>query len=438
GGTATAGDGRPAGDGGGLAAASAVTVRHTTFASNAASASGGAPGTSDGGNIGAGIPPGTAGSSLPGNTGPAGRGGGVFGGNVNLAATIVASNTPLNCSEGANLADDGGNNISFPETSCPGANADPRLAPLADNGGPTRTHALGADSAALDKVPASASTCQPVDQRGFGRPAGPACDIGAYELGLPLAATGAAVNVFGLSARVTGSVTPNRRTTTWFFEYGTTTGYGSVTPATNAGDGSGALDVGVDLGGLVPLTTYHYRLVARNADGTAFGADQTFTTLGPGFSPPPPRDTISPRFVSASLSPATFAVNPAGRAETAVPRAVAAQRRRVRRGTTFRYRLTEAARVVFAIQRARSGRRAGGRCRKPTRANRRRARCTRWVLVGRFAQQAAAGETRKAFSGRIGTKRLGRGRHRAVLVATDAAGNRSAARRLTFRIVRAR
>jgi len=111
--------------------------------------------------------------------------------------------------------------------------------------------------------------------------------------------------------------------------------------------------------------------------------------------------------------------------------------RRVRRGTTFRYRLSEAARVVFTIQRAAAGRRVGGKCRKPTRSNRRRRKCTRYVRVGRFAQQAVAGANRKRFSGRIGRKTLRRGRHRVVLVATDAAGNKSRAKRLRFRIVRA-
>ncbi len=54
-----------------------------------------------------------------------------------------------------------------------------RLEPLADNGGPTRTHALGRGSQAIDATPKS--TCPPVDQRGVHRPQGRRCDIGAYE-----------------------------------------------------------------------------------------------------------------------------------------------------------------------------------------------------------------------------------------------------------------
>jgi hypothetical protein len=56
---------------------------------------------------------------------------------------------------------------------------DPRLGPLADNGGPTLTHALLPGSPALDA--ADPNDCPPVDQRGVPRPQGPACDIGAFE-----------------------------------------------------------------------------------------------------------------------------------------------------------------------------------------------------------------------------------------------------------------
>ncbi len=54
---------------------------------------------------------------------------------------------------------------------------DPELGPLAANGGPTLTHALLAGSPALD----AGGGCTAADQRGVARPAGPACDIGAFE-----------------------------------------------------------------------------------------------------------------------------------------------------------------------------------------------------------------------------------------------------------------
>lgn len=54
------------------------------------------------------------------------------------------------------------------------------LLPLANNGGPTQTHALAAASPAIDASPADAD-CTGFDQRGIARPNGPACDIGAFE-----------------------------------------------------------------------------------------------------------------------------------------------------------------------------------------------------------------------------------------------------------------
>ncbi|MBS0570710.1 MAG: hypothetical protein JSS28_08890 [Proteobacteria bacterium] len=57
---------------------------------------------------------------------------------------------------------------------------DPKLQPLADNGGPTRTHALGSDSPAIDRGNNSAGLA--TDQRGYPRQRGAGTDIGAFEV----------------------------------------------------------------------------------------------------------------------------------------------------------------------------------------------------------------------------------------------------------------
>ena len=57
--------------------------------------------------------------------------------------------------------------------------ADAGLGPLADNGGPTLTHALLVTSPGVDA--ADAAWCPAVDQRGVTRPQGAGCDIGAFE-----------------------------------------------------------------------------------------------------------------------------------------------------------------------------------------------------------------------------------------------------------------
>src|SRR5207249_1412422 len=63
-------------------------------------------------------------------------------------------------------------------------------------------------------------------------------------------------------------------------EYGTTTSYGSSVPCTPApGSGTANVAVSAALSSLSANTTYHFRIVAKNAGGTSTGADQTLKTL---------------------------------------------------------------------------------------------------------------------------------------------------------------
>ncbi|HWM64342.1 MAG TPA: hypothetical protein VNP96_10190 [Solirubrobacterales bacterium] len=95
----------------------------------------------------------------------------------------------------------------------------------------------------------------------------------------PSAETLAASDVQGRQATGNGKVDPNGISTTYRFEYGTTSGYGSTTQSWNAGSGWGAGEFNGTIPNLRPATTYHYRIVATNSAGTSHGADQTFTTL---------------------------------------------------------------------------------------------------------------------------------------------------------------
>jgi hypothetical protein len=96
----------------------------------------------------------------------------------------------------------------------------------------------------------------------------------------PVVTTSAASGVTNGVATLNGMVNPEGAATTYQFQYGTSTGYGSVTPASpaSAGSGSTAIGVSAELSGLTPSTTYDYRLVATNASGTTYGSNQTFTT----------------------------------------------------------------------------------------------------------------------------------------------------------------
>lgn len=95
----------------------------------------------------------------------------------------------------------------------------------------------------------------------------------------PTVATGTSTRVAPTTVRLWGTVNPNGAKTTYLFQYGRTNLYGTSTAITVAGNGTKKLTVKVDVGGLAPATTYHYRLVARNAGGVSEGADRKFKTL---------------------------------------------------------------------------------------------------------------------------------------------------------------
>ena len=155
-------------------------------------------------------------------------------------------------------------------------------------------------------------------------------------------------------------------------------------------------------------------------------ATVSMTVTCPVTTPGGPGET--PVFASARLTNPTFAVDRSGPAETPVSA-------RAKKGTTFVYRLSEDARVVFKIEQRTTGRRVGTKCQKTTKRNKSRRKCTRYVRIGSFAQAGKQGTNRKKFSGKIGRKVLRPSRYRATLTATDADGNASKVKRLNFRVV---
>jgi hypothetical protein len=101
------------------------------------------------------------------------------GGVLNLTNTIVADNSPFDCTRHATTSD----HSLDSDGSCgvgPLSDVNPRLdVALRNNGGSTPTHALEAGSPAIGA--GDESKCPPDDQRHFIRPSG-SCDIGAYEV----------------------------------------------------------------------------------------------------------------------------------------------------------------------------------------------------------------------------------------------------------------
>jgi cysteine-rich repeat protein len=164
--------------GGGIANGGTVTLRNVTVTGNTADADG-VPNPFDGND----------------------DGGGLFndgGANIFLKNSIIAGNDDL--SDEAPIVPE---RFSSQDFNVFGATAGCTIAgttthnvtgevaglgPLADNGGPTFTHALLADSPALDAGNPAGCVDEndaplTTDQRGFERPVGSACDIGALEAG---------------------------------------------------------------------------------------------------------------------------------------------------------------------------------------------------------------------------------------------------------------
>ncbi len=182
------------GEPGGSNPTTKLTVVNSTIADNIAG--------HGGGGIASSRPLYLSNSTVAGNTAEDGGGGVLFrlagitdsGGPFDMQSTIVATNQvgasatfaadvdaddTLAASGANNLVMAGGGAVTLPADTLA---ADPLLQPLADNGGPTRTLALGKGSPAIDAGNNAAALA--FDQRGdgFARVAGTAADIGAFEV----------------------------------------------------------------------------------------------------------------------------------------------------------------------------------------------------------------------------------------------------------------
>jgi hypothetical protein len=139
------------------------------------------------------------------------------------------------------------------------------------------------------------------------------------------------------------------------------------------------------------------------------------------------RDRTKPKISRLSMTRRRFAIG-----LHATARRAATQKK----GSAFRYRLSERASVTITIERPKPGRRSGSRCRPSSPRLKHHKRCTRYAKLGTLSRHTSkAGRKTVKFSGRIGKKALKPGRYRATLRAKDPAGNRSAPRRITFRIL---
>ena len=162
----------------------------------------------------------------------------------------------------------------------------------------------------------------------------------------PAAATAAASAVGINTATLHGSVLAETNTSV-YFQYGTSTAYGSSTPRQPVAASLGGLPATASAGGLAPATTYHFRIAAENVTGTSFGADMTFTTA--------PAPATTPTITSASQSHSRW------RTGSALAR-ISRKPARPPVGTTFTVSLDQAATLSLTFNQQLAGRRVAGRC----------------------------------------------------------------------------
>jgi pimeloyl-ACP methyl ester carboxylesterase len=124
----------------------------------------------------------------------------------------------------------------------------------------------------------------------------------------PSATTNVATNVGSGSATLNGTANANGGATTAYFQFGLSTNYGATTPSSNVGSGTSSVSFHADTGPIQPNQTFHYRAVATNNNGTAYGQDLTFVTNAMA----PSATTNAATSVTSTSAQVNATVNPNG------------------------------------------------------------------------------------------------------------------------------
>jgi DNA-binding beta-propeller fold protein YncE/Tol biopolymer transport system component len=103
-------------------------------------------------------------------------------------------------------------------------------------------------------------------------------DVTFETLPRPVVEGEAATNLTASTVDLSARINPKGLDSTYHFEYGTSTAYGTVLPLPDAdiGSGTGTVAVSQHIAGLSANTTYHWRVLATSANGTTTTGDHTF------------------------------------------------------------------------------------------------------------------------------------------------------------------
>jgi hypothetical protein len=239
------------------------------------------------------------------------------------------------------------------------------------------------------------------------------------SFGAPGAATGVASSVGTTSATFNGTAVSEVLGHA-YFQYGTSTAYGASTAVQGVAAGLAMSPVSAPVSGLTPGATYHFRLVAENAAGVTYGADQSFTTAAPPIAAP----TIANARQSASR----------WREGTSLARI--SRKHKAPLGTTFSLTLNASATVTFKFTHSVTGRRAGHKCVRKTRRNAKHRKCKRTITAGTLTFAGHAGINKVTFQGRVSpSKKLRPGRYTLLITASNSSGHAGPVR-LNFTIVK--
>ncbi len=371
------------------------------------------------------------------------------GGKTTARNTIISGNTAgaaaNNCGNAPIVA--GAHDIELGTTCGFDMNADPKLAPLAENGGPTETMALLAGSPAIDA--GDSAFCPATDQRGVPRPQPQAgtCDIGAYEsafadlavsqIASPSPVTVGATLTYQLIATNNG---PDTATGVTFQD---TLPAGATLISTSASPGScaGSAPVSCSLGTLAPGASARVTIAVRPSRTGV--ATNTASVAG---SPSDPNSANNQSQLQTKVLPASTTVKPpivadVGQShrswrEGTVLANFTRKHKRAPLGTTFSFTLNEQASVSLAFTQRVGGRKVKRKCVAQTRKNRRKPACQRVLPRAALSFTGHSGRNKVSFQGRISpSRKLPPGNYTLVITATNAAGH-STPRSISFTILK--